>query len=145
MSHFIALSILPIRAATPLLQEVAAAFDSRIEVREVQDTSFGVATAGHGTRRLAVAVTTGGTSTDLLGFGNNKRSLVDPCKDGMRRLCFEYGGIVVLLHFFRGAIATEEVTVVETVRVSVDQFLEKFPGIRENVRYVVTHDSTVNS
>lgn len=137
MSHFIGLALLPIGRRTHTLDELQLTFKEPIEVTDIRGISFGKA-VGATEDRLSVSPLVGGTSTDLLGLGSQRAARVDEFRRYLSTIFGRFGGFALLVHFFRGRVDSEPVTVRSTVRLSLEDLLRRYPSLDEDVRYVVT-------
>jgi hypothetical protein len=129
------------RALPPSAEAVSRMFDSQMTLTNIVGTPFGTAVAGNGPRRVAYSVTSRDSSTDLLGRGNRANCLVDAFVSAVDGLYNAFGNIVILLHFFRGDIRTEPVSVRLHKSVSIDMFKRLYPRLEDDVRYTIVRGS----
>lgn len=138
MSYFLGLTVLPSGGRLrPSLDGISSALPTGLSVQDISATPFGDAVGG-GAKRLALALTAGGTSTDLLGKGPARASQIDACKSCLEALFEAHGGLALVVHFFRGDVGKEAVSIGRTAKVSLKVLLETFPALGEDTRYVCT-------
>lgn len=111
-----------------------------IKLKEVSNTALGKAAAGH-SRRPAYLLLHAGSATDLLDKGHRDRTKSAEARNFFERLVTRFGGVSVVVHFCRGQVHLEEVSPTSTEKITFCQFLQDWPRLTEDVRYVVQIDA----
>ena len=138
MSYFLGVAILPIYYPKAKIEDIYGQFGENVRIMDLSGTPFGLSIARRSERVVFSPVLAGG-STDLLGLGAVKQSMVQDLHDGLKELLCRYGGLAFAVHFFRGRVDSELVDINESRSTTLSQFFEDLPMIWEDVRYVVLH------
>ena len=130
MSYFLCLSI------PSNLDHVHERF-APLELKEISNTPFGKAVCGQKKRSVAYLITLRSTSTDLLDKGNSNNVSSHLIVEMVKTLLQANHSVSLLVHFFRGRVASEVVSLSGRERMAQDDFCVKFPDIDNDVRYTI--------
>lgn len=137
MSDFVGFCVIPIEESVVGFEAVRERVDARIELREVDGGPFCAAVRGGAKNRPVYMLLHGGTSTEILGRGRRKASLVLPVVESLERLVGDFGGVRVLHHVFRGRVSEERIDVAEVRRLGWPDFRATYPSLVPDMLYVV--------
>lgn len=120
---------------------LARHFEEPIELREASDSPIGRSVLGGRRGDRAYLALVNGLSTDILGHGARRDDRGQEFLRGLSAACDAFPSVSLVLHVYRGEVATEEVVIRERRKLGIGEFCEIFPDLGEDVRYTLVRGS----
>ncbi len=111
-------------------------FDRRFQFLDFGDSFVGRAYRKVNPSSAVYHVVSGGCSCDFAKKAGRKE-MIQLFKEGFERLMVRVSVASVLNHWYHGLCEEEQVEVKREEKVLLDEFLELFPRIEEDVKYVI--------
>jgi hypothetical protein len=117
-------------------------FPSPLTTIDITATPAGRQIIGNRPSGRAVLVTHHGCSTDIIDRHGKARDITKKFRDGLEHLLSACGYATVLVHFFRGNVKEEALSIAGKIKIGRTRFLSQFPSrIDEDTKYAIVPDS----